>query len=134
MVDEARTIDNQRDVGRKIPTTAIAPRVLAETEGLFPEKITGPTNGGTVELSFPAVELIHVFAYVTATGAWPALNPPNPLEGTDFSVVLSNANGVLELTELGVADRSAETWFVFYRRDTDEGTIGGQSSVISTDI
>ncbi len=125
----AGTISNTTDTGRKWPTTAIAPLALTEAEGSYIEKITGPTNGGTVVLSFPATAIAHIFAYTTATGAWPGVNPPNPLEGTDYGVVLSNANGVAELTEKGVADRSAETWVVFYKRDEEEGTIGGQSSV-----
>jgi len=133
-VDADRTVNNVRDVGRKIPTTAMAPRVLAETEGIYPEKITGPAQAATVVLSYPAVSIVHIFAYTTADGSWPAVNPPNPLEGTDYSVVLENANGVAAITELNVADRSAETWLVLYRRVTDEGTIGGQSSVVPTDI
>jgi len=129
-----RTIDNSRDVGRKYPTTVLAQRVLTETEGVFTEKITGPTADATVELSHPAVEVVHILAYVTATGAWPGANPPNPLEGTDWTAVLENANGKLALTEAASADRSAETWLVIYRRKEAEGTIGGQSDVYPTDI
>lgn len=127
-----RTVDNARDVNRKIPTTAIAPRVLLETEGVFHEKVTGPGASATIELSYPAVAISHVFAYVTATGAWALV--PNPIPGTDYTAVLKNTNGKLAITEAAAADRSAETWLVMYHREMAEGNIGGQSSVISTDI
>jgi hypothetical protein len=123
------TITNENDVNRVWPSTALARKMLTELEGAFIEKITGPTNGGTVELSHPVYQLVHIFAYVTATGAWPGANPPNPIEGTDFDVTPSNANGKGALVEKGVADRSAETWVVLYRRPEPEGTIGGQSSI-----
>jgi len=122
------TITNQSDVGRKWPTTALAPRVLTELEGAFMEKITGPAALAAVELSHPVEQLMHIFSYVTATGAWSAVTP-NPVEGTNFSVTPSNANGKGELTELNGDNYAAETWFVLYRRPEAEGTIGGQHAV-----
>jgi len=121
-------ITNERDTGRLWPTTALAPLVLTELEGAIFEKIVGPTNGGTRELSFAVANLVHIFAYTTATGAW-SLIAENPVEGTDFSLTLQNANGVGEITELGVGDRSSETWLFIYRRPESQGTIGGVSGV-----
>lgn len=126
-VSADRTIDNFGDTGRKIPASAIEPQALA---GATLEKVTGPTASGTASLSKPALAIAHIFAYTTADGSWPGANPPNPLEGTDYSVVLNDPlTGVAKLTELAAADRSAETWAVLYIPLEASAEQGGNSSV-----
>jgi len=122
------TISNAGDVGRRWPTTALAPLVLTELEGAIFEKITGPGALATVPLSFAVANIVHIFSYVTASGAW-SVTTPNPVPGTNYSVTLENADGVGELTELNGDNYAGETWLVIYRRPEAEGTIGGQSSV-----
>lgn len=125
------TLTNAEDVARKWPSTAHADRFLLENEGIRVAKITGPAAGATVVLPYPAIAILDIQAFVTASGAWPA-SPlkPNLTEGVDYDVELRNANGVCALTEkVGTSDYSTTTWRVMYQKETQEGTIGGQSSI-----
>jgi hypothetical protein len=127
-----RTLLNANDSGRKWPTTSLADAVLKDSEGTVTEKITGPAGSATVKLSRPAVRVLHVTSYVTATRVWSVINVP--VEGTDFSVNLNDAaqGGVCSLKELLATSYAAATWVVQYQPLAAEGTIGGQSNASRT--
>ena len=139
-VSPSRTVDNATDVGRKIPTTALADRVLTAKEGTITEEVAGVGIAGVVALSQPACPGSPVYILVhDGAGAFPAGGAapaavPVPVVPTHFTLVESNANGVAELTEAGGRDYSGLTLRISYSPDQAEGTIGGQSSAVLTDI
>lgn len=129
-----RTIDNSIDVGRKVPTTSLADRVLTSLEGHVVESLAGPDAVGAapankIVLSRPATEIAFIMSYVTATGAAGAIL--FPIDGTHWNFVGEDPQegGNASLTNPSITDFSAETWVVAYRPLQAEGTIGGQSSV-----
>lgn len=128
-VAENRTIDNTLDVGRKIPTAALADAVLKSGEAVTLEELPG-TNATAIELSEAITGPVVVLAFVTASGAGAArtlLRNPN-----EFTVVNKNPNGVGEITPTG--DQSANTLLVFYSPDQPDAPLGGASTAFSTDI
>ena len=126
-VDTERTLNNNLDVARKIPGSAIAPGAL---NNLIIEKITGPASGATVNLSQAAESISLIQAYVTATGIAPAVNAGFPLEGIDWDAVLEGAvSGVAEITEGAATARTVETWVVHYTPNAVDPADGGGSSV-----
>jgi len=134
-VDATRTINNDLDVGRKIPASALSTQVLLELEGAVIEKVVGPDDTAAgdpadrVELSRPAVSVIAILSYVTATGATSAVALA-PIEGTHWDLTPTGPNGVGVLVNPhATADFSAETWIVIYKADAPDETQGGQSSV-----
>jgi|GEM_PF-3538109 len=132
-VPASRQINNELDVGRKIPTTAMAEKVLTAQEGVIVESLTGPGIGATVELSHPAWPGDLPALILTHNPATGALGVPNvALPTTHYTFLESNPNGKAELT--GVVDLSTLTLVVFYSPYQPEATIGGQSSVVPTDI
>jgi len=127
-----RTINNSSDTGRKTPSTTLSPRVLTSLEGSVQESIAGPNAVGAapanvVVLSRPARAIQSIQSYVTATGVAGAVLFPLPT--THWVALLSNVNGVAQLTNPSIVDFSAETWVVTYQPDDAEETIGGQSSI-----
>ena len=134
-VPQTRTIDNLGDTGRKYPTTSLADRVLTAKEGTITEELTGPGIAGVVALSQPVCPgtPVYILAHdgagaFEAGGAAPAALPV-PLVPAQFTLVVKNANGVGELTEVDGRDYSGSTLRVSYSPDQAEGTIGGQSAV-----
>lgn len=130
-VDSSRTLDNATDVGRKVPSTSVSPRLLTELKGVFPESITGPDAVGAapanvVTLSHPAEEIVAILSTVTASGAAGAIL--RPIEGTHYNLA-NNSQGVAELTNPSAVDFTTETWLVLYRRQTRDRDFGGQSTV-----
>jgi hypothetical protein len=125
------TISNARDKSRIFPSSSFSQANLTQEEGVILEKITGPLASATVELAYPALEITHIQAYVTATGAWHTT--PNLKEGVDYSVVKKNANGVAALTELLAASQAARTWLVWYRQNQPDATPGNQSVALPGD-
>jgi len=129
----SQTITNARDVARKYPTTALADRVLLETEGLRLERMAGPGVAGNVELGRPALSvqaiLVDDGAGAFAPGGAAPAALPMPLVPTHFTLTPQNANGRGELVEAGGRNYSAAFLNVWYYADEPEGTIGGQSAV-----
>jgi hypothetical protein len=128
-----RTIDNLADTGRKWPTTALAPNVLTDAEGVVTEKITGPAGTATVKLSKPANAIRSITSFTTATGVASTGGGKKQYltETTDYVVNKKDPNNgnVATLKNATATDYSAETWVVEYSPDAAEGTIGGQSKV-----
>jgi hypothetical protein len=127
------TITNERDTERKWPSGALADKVLLDDEGIVVEKIVGPGALATVALSRPASRIHAVLSYTTASRVWstggaPA-KVPVPVQGTDFSVNLSNPaqGGKATLTELAGANYTTETWLVQYSPQSSEGTVSGST-------
>ena len=130
----SRTVDNALDVGRKIPTTALAEKVLTAREGVVIERLPG-TNAAAIALAEPIYPgtPTYVLAFITASGL-PATLPDGTLltAPADYTVVEANAQGVGEITPTG--DHTANTLLVVYSPNQPEAVSGGQSSLIPTDI
>ena len=131
-VATGRTINNQGDTTRKVPSTKLSPRVLTSLEGVVVEKITGPDAVGAAPanarvLSRPATEVVSILSYVTSSGAAGAVLAP--IEATHWTLLGSNVDGVAELTNPSIVDFKLETWVVTYKLDEPEETIGGQSAI-----
>lgn len=139
-VPASRIINNTLDVSRKIPSTALADRVLTAAEGRVVQALIGPGVAGTVELNEAALPgTTPIILAHDGAGAWEAggIAPaalPVPVVPTHFTFVESNANGKAELTEVGGRDYSGSTLLVWYHPNQPEAVRGGQSSVVSTDI
>jgi hypothetical protein len=134
-VATARTINNDKDVARKIPTSALSPNVLTEAEGVAFERITGPGVAGTVVLSRPASAILYILAdnnagAFAAGGAAPAALVVPPV--TDFTLTQQNANGVAALTEAssgGGRNYSTSKLAIWYRALVAADVMGGASTV-----
>ena len=128
-------LDNQRDVQRKTPLSALDNAVLGKLEGASFDKIVGPDADASVVLTRQASSIIAILSYLTASGNLVAVEgAPNvvnafKLEGTHFSAVLKNGDGVTELTELLSEDNTANTWLVLYNAEPAPNFVGGQSSI-----
>ena len=133
-VSAERTVDNARDTGRKWPTTTLAERVLTAKEGVVLELLPG-TNATAIALAEAVCPgtTIYVLSFITASGL-PATTPDGALLNltAGFTSVNKNAAGVGEITPTG--NQSPNTLLVAYSPDQPEGTIGGQSSAVLTDI
>lgn len=121
-----RTLDNNLDVGRKIPASALTSQVMLESEGAAIEQLTGPGPNLAVTLSRPAASLVFLLAHdgagaLEAGGVSPAALAIPPLG--DFSVAgdqLQNGNA---------RDYSGSTLLVAYKADVSAEDQGGQSAV-----
>jgi len=133
-VATGRTIDNLKDTGRKIPSTALSPRMLTSLEGVIVESLVGPAAGLAVELSNPAVGTpVLILAHdgvgaLEAGGAAPAAVGV-PVVPTHFTFVTKNINGVAQLTEANARDYSGSILVVVYKQDSPDETTGGQTTV-----
>jgi hypothetical protein len=134
-VAASRTINNDKDVARKIPASALSPQVLSEMEGVVFERIVGPGAAGTVALSRPVSAILYIIADnnaggFAAGGAAPAALPV-PLV-SDFTLVQQNAAGVGTLTEAssgGARNYSTSRLAVWYRALVPADVAGGVSTV-----
>lgn len=134
-VAASRTLNNSKDVGRKIPVSALSPQAMTELEGAVMERIVGPGIGLTVALSRPVSSVLYILVDnnaggFAAGGAAPAALPV-PLV-TDFVLTQQNANGVGALTEAsagGGRDYSTSRMTIWYRALVPADVPGGASSV-----
>jgi hypothetical protein len=134
-VAATRTINNDKDVARKIPASALSPQVLSEMEGVCFERIVGPGIAGTVALSRPVSQVLYILADnnaggFAAGGAAPAALPVPPV--TDFTLVQQNGNGVGTLTEAssgGGRNYSTSRLAIWYRALVPADVPGGASTV-----
>lgn len=127
-----RTKTNALDVARKFPTSSLAERVLTAKEGVVIQQLPGLGVAGVVELAEPIClgTPVHVLATVIATGA--AAAKLLLVETTDYTIVHSNATSKGELVM--VTDQVLNNLLIAYSPDQPEAPLGGQSSIIPTDL
>jgi hypothetical protein len=125
-VATGRTINNDNDVGRTIPSTSLSPRMLTKREGVVTRLLPG-TNAAAIALdqAIAPGSTVFVLAFVTASGA-PAIKTLLQAPA-DFTVVESNAAGVGVITPTG--DQSLNTLLIHYSPEQPDETIGGQTTV-----
>jgi hypothetical protein len=128
-VAATRTIDNNQDVARKIPSASLSPALLRAGEGVVLERLAG-TNATPIALAQPIAPgtPTYVLAFITASGL-PATLPDGTLltAPAAYTVVESNVNGVGEITPTG--DQSLNTLLVAYSPAKVDETTGGQTTV-----
>jgi|CXWL01.1.fsa_nt_gi hypothetical protein len=126
----AQQLSNAPDVGRTWPVADLAPRVQTDADSPVLELVVGPAIAGFVDLANPALgDPILVVSYVTATRAW-ELTPVKAV-GVEYSFLRSGPNaGKARITNLDGVNHADETWAVWYKPATSDGTVGGQSSVL----